>query len=165
MPSHVLLLALILAPADEPDRAAYRVLGHDRGKVAILDARGNVEWQFESKAEGHDIALLPGGNVLVHLGPATVGEVSRDKKVVWKYESKPTAATENPGAAAPAVAGAAARAAAARTSARRTVYGPVESVVVIVLVYVPGGTDGGTVSVSAPVSGVKVQAPAPPSGR
>src|SRR5262249_172165 len=78
------------AKAEEKiDRSAYRVLGHDRGKVAIVDAKGNLEWESPCRAEGHDIALLPSGNVLVRLDVATIGEVNKDKKVVWKYESKP----------------------------------------------------------------------------
>ena len=86
------LAALLLAApakADEKARPAYRVLGHDRGKVSIVGADGKVEWEFVSKCDGHDLAMLPSGNVLLALGPATVAEVSRDKKVVWKYESKP----------------------------------------------------------------------------
>lgn len=86
---NAVLLCMLLLPTAEPDRSTWRVLGHDRGKVAILDARGKVEWEFTSRCDGHDIALLPDGNVLLALGPATVGEVNRDKKVVWKYESKP----------------------------------------------------------------------------
>ncbi|MGL4551399.1 MAG: hypothetical protein ACRC33_09450 [Gemmataceae bacterium] len=85
----MLALILSLLAAAEPDRSTWRVVGHDRGKVAILDARGNVEWEFPNRGNGHDLALLPDGNVLLSLGDATVGEVSRDKKVVWKYESKP----------------------------------------------------------------------------
>ncbi len=86
--SPLLLLASIL-PAAEPDRSAYLVLGHDRGKVSLVDVRGAVKWQFASKCDGHDIAMLPSGNVLLALGPAKVGEVDRAGKVVWQYESKP----------------------------------------------------------------------------
>jgi len=52
--SYLLLVALL--PATDPGRL---VLGHDRGKVAILDAEGKVKWQFASKCDGHDIAMLP----------------------------------------------------------------------------------------------------------
>lgn len=82
------LLALLAARADA-DGPAYRVLGHDRGKVSLVDAKGDVTWEFPSKCDGHDLAMLPNGNVLLALGPATVAEVSPDKKVVWKYEAKP----------------------------------------------------------------------------
>src|SRR5262245_29618652 len=84
-----LLVTSPVAGQDKAARPAYRVLGHDRGKVSIVGADGKVEWEYPGKCDGHDLALLPSGNVLLALGPATVAEVSRDKKVVWKYESKP----------------------------------------------------------------------------
>ena len=73
------------------DRTAYRVLGHDRGKVSLVDAKGKVEWQYPAPSDGHDLQMLPNGNVLLATGRASIAEVSRDKKVVWKYESKPKA--------------------------------------------------------------------------
>ena len=73
------------------DRAAYRVLGHDRGKVSLVDAKGKVEWEYSAPSDGHDLQILPDGNVLMATGRASIAEVSRDKKVVWKYESKPKA--------------------------------------------------------------------------
>jgi hypothetical protein len=89
------LLALLpVAPAiaaDVPQTPAYRVLGNDRGKVAIIAAGGKVEWQYASRFDGHDLWLLPGGNVLLATGPARIAEVSREGKVVWQYESKPKA--------------------------------------------------------------------------
>jgi hypothetical protein len=72
-------------------KPAYRVLGHDKGKVAIVDAAGRVEWEYPSRVDGHDVWMLPNGNVLLAAGRATVAEVSRDKKVVWRYEAKPKA--------------------------------------------------------------------------
>jgi hypothetical protein len=82
-------------PKDDVDTQTatrnYRVLGHDKGKVAILDSKGKVEWEYPSRVDGHDIWLLPNGNVLLAAGPATVAEVTRDKKVVWQYEAKPKA--------------------------------------------------------------------------
>jgi hypothetical protein len=84
-----LLLAAPASGEDKKAQPAYRVLGHDRGKVSIVDAEGKLEWEYVSKCDGHDLAMLPSGNVLLALGPATVAEVSPEKKVVWKYESKP----------------------------------------------------------------------------
>src|SRR4051794_20793414 len=68
---------------------AHRVLAADKNKVALVDAAGKVEWEYANGRECHDLWLLPNGNVLLALGPATVGEVSPDKRVVWKYEAKP----------------------------------------------------------------------------
>lgn len=68
---------------------AYRVLAGDKGKVAIVDATGKVEWEFANKAETHDIQLLPNGNVLLPLPKSTVGEVDKNGKIVWQFECKP----------------------------------------------------------------------------
>jgi hypothetical protein len=67
----------------------YRVLAQDNGHVAIVDSRGNVEWEVECRHNSHDIALLDNGNLLVHVAPAKIAEVTRSKEVVWEYEAKP----------------------------------------------------------------------------
>ena len=89
----VLLIPMMSMSDDKPavDRTTYRILGHDRGKVSIVDSNGKVEWEFPAKSDGHDLWMLPNGNVLLATGSASIAEVSRDKKVVWKYESKPKA--------------------------------------------------------------------------
>ena len=73
------------------DTITHRVLAADKGHVAIVDAAGNVEWEFKNGAECHDLWLLPNGNVLLALSINTVGEVTPDKKIVWKYTAKPKA--------------------------------------------------------------------------
>jgi hypothetical protein len=74
-----------------PPATSYRVLGNDRGRVAIVDAAGHVEWEYASGYDGHDVWLLPGGNVLLAAGPGRIVEVSPSKEVVWSYESRPVA--------------------------------------------------------------------------
>ena len=92
-PARLLIAATILVGLPSPSRAAdpptYSVLGADNGRVAIVNARGEVEWEVPNKAEVHDLALLPNGHVLFPAGPTTVVEMTRDKKVVWKYEARP----------------------------------------------------------------------------
>ena len=62
-------MAFALTPAgggaDEPAKPSHRVLAADKGRVAIVNAKGEVEWEVPNKAEVHDIALLPNGNVLL----------------------------------------------------------------------------------------------------
>lgn len=80
---------LAAPPADDPPRpSAYRVLGADNGRVAILGSKGEIEWEYPNKAECHDLHLLPNGNILMATGRATVSEVTREKKIVWQYEAK-----------------------------------------------------------------------------
>ncbi len=83
----VLFLGAASVQAD--DKPVYRVLGNDKGKVAIVNARGEVEWEYPARFDGHDLSMLPTGNVLLAIGAARVAEVNRDNKIVWEYESKP----------------------------------------------------------------------------
>jgi outer membrane protein assembly factor BamB len=80
-------LGSIAVAADTP---SYRVLGSDKGKVAIVAASGAVEWEVSNPNEVHNVALLPNGNVMFTTkGPAVV-EMTPTKEIAWKYESKPT---------------------------------------------------------------------------
>lgn len=81
-----LSIHLSVVLADDP---AYRVLGQDKGKVSLVDAKGNVEWEYECRHGSHDIHQLANGNFLLHTGPTQITEVNREKKVVWQYDSKP----------------------------------------------------------------------------
>ncbi len=83
------VITLSLAAAAAADPPAYRVLAQDKGHVALVGKDGKVEWEVECKYNSHDIHLLPTGNFLLHTGPATVTEMTVDKKVVWRYEAKP----------------------------------------------------------------------------
>ncbi len=69
----------------------YKVLGADKKHVAIINSKGEVEWEVPNPdaREIHDIQALPNGGVLFQTGYTTVVEVNRDKKVVWKHESIP----------------------------------------------------------------------------
>ena len=83
------LLALpVVCPAAEP--TGRRVLGQDRGHIAIVSETGEVEWKFDNGGtQCHDLWRLPNGNVLLSTGPATVAEVTPEKKVVWSYKVEP----------------------------------------------------------------------------
>lgn len=85
----LVLCSLPLAAADTP---AYRVLAADRGtgKLAIVNAKGEVEWEFANKHDVHDLHLLPNGHILTHTSPTNVVEIDpKSKEIVWKYEAKP----------------------------------------------------------------------------
>jgi hypothetical protein len=87
-----LFLPIIIVTANGPNaRVTHRVLAADRstGKVAIVNAKGEVEWEFSNKHDVHDLHLLPNGNILTHTSHTTVVEVNRAKQIVWRYEAKP----------------------------------------------------------------------------
>jgi len=69
----------------------YRVLGADNKQVAIVNAKGEIEWSAPNKdaREIHDIQMMPDGNVLFQISYTTVVEMNRDKQVVWRYVAKP----------------------------------------------------------------------------
>lgn len=81
--------ALASAHLHATEPKSRRVLGEDGGRVAIVDEQGRVEWEYRAGAQSHDLWLLPNGNVLLAAGPATVAEVTTEKRVVWRYEAKP----------------------------------------------------------------------------
>ena len=82
---------LLIASAAIAAEPAYRVLAQDKGHVAIVNAKGEVEWEVECKHNSHDIALLDSGNLLLHTGHTTIVEMTPDKQVVWRYEAEPQA--------------------------------------------------------------------------
>jgi hypothetical protein len=86
-----LLLAASSYLAAEPEKVEHRFIAADRstGKVAIINTKGEVEWEYACKHDVHDLHVLPGGNLLVHTSPTKLVEVTPDKKVVWEYTSKP----------------------------------------------------------------------------
>ena len=90
----LLVLLGLAATGFAADKPAYRVLARDKGHVAIVNAKGEVEWEVACNHDAHDIALLPNGNVLMPLSATKIVEMSPEKKVVWEYESKPTAANK-----------------------------------------------------------------------
>jgi len=84
------LCAVLHVAAAEP-HSGYRVLGCDKGKVAIVDNAGKVEWEVPCKVTAHDLQLLANGNLLMPISDTTIVEITPDKKEVWKYESQPKA--------------------------------------------------------------------------
>ena len=98
MPFALAAIALLSQPvtAAEPSTHKHRVLGHDRGKVSIVEPDGKVSWEYPNPGTTHDLARLPNGNFLFQAGPAKVVEVSPEKEVVWSYTSKPAEPYEGP---------------------------------------------------------------------
>jgi hypothetical protein len=84
------LLGFFFAPLTAAEeKPAYRVLTQDKGHAAIVNAKGEVEWEVPCKYTSHDISMLPNGNVLLHTAAATVVEMTPEKKIVWQYVAKP----------------------------------------------------------------------------
>lgn len=84
----MLLLVLTLL-AQDSSKPAYRVLGADRGHVAIVEPGGSVSWETPTKTTPHALFLLPNGNLLFPTDDTTIVEMTPAKEVVWQYKSKP----------------------------------------------------------------------------
>jgi hypothetical protein len=75
------------AAADNP--VSHRIIAQGKDRIAIVSPKGEVEWEVPCAFTSHDIAVLPNGHFLLHMGPATVVEMTPEKKVVWQYVSRP----------------------------------------------------------------------------
>ncbi|MFO0957101.1 MAG: PQQ-binding-like beta-propeller repeat protein [Isosphaeraceae bacterium] len=97
-PTTALALLLVPAPgiAQESATVSHRVLGADRGRVAIVAADGKVEWEVPCKFQVHDLQRLPNGNILFHTSNTRVVEMTPAREVAWSYESRPKAGYDGP---------------------------------------------------------------------
>ena len=81
-----LLCALILlGSAVAAAGHRFACTDYSQGKVFLVDAAGKVEWSYDAP-NANDIWVLPNGNLLFNTGHG-VKEVTRDRKVVFAYES------------------------------------------------------------------------------
>jgi hypothetical protein len=87
----MLLLMTLLPALLAAEPAGHRFLAADkeRGRLAIISAQGEVEWEYTIKHDLHDLHLLPNGNVLTHISNTKTVEISPAKEIVWSYDSKP----------------------------------------------------------------------------
>jgi hypothetical protein len=89
--------ALISAPAaltmgrafaqDKP--VTHKVLVQGKGKVAIVNETGAIEWEAPCPGAAHDLHLLPNGNVLTQTRGNNIVEFDKEKQIVWQYQGKP----------------------------------------------------------------------------
>jgi outer membrane protein assembly factor BamB len=83
-----LALTLLVAVAESNAAdVAHTVLVQGKGKLAIVNTKGKIEWEMKWGGV-HDIWVLPNGNIMVQRGMREVCEIDRKtKKVVWSYDS------------------------------------------------------------------------------
>jgi hypothetical protein len=81
-------LPIHAARAEEP--VQHGVLVAANGRVAVLNAKGDVEWEVPNRFGGvHDVARLANGNLLFPTAADTVVEMTPERKIVWSYQAKP----------------------------------------------------------------------------
>ena len=76
---------LVLGSAVAAPGHRFACTDYTQGKVFLVDGAGKVEWTYDAP-HANDIWVLPNGNLLFNTGHG-VKEVTRDRKVVFTYES------------------------------------------------------------------------------
>src|SRR4051794_30039314 len=76
---------LVTATAQTSLRHRFVCTDYSQGKVFLVSAEGKVEWEIPA-ASCNDLWVLPNGNLLFNTGHG-VREVTRDKQVVFEYQS------------------------------------------------------------------------------
>lgn len=74
------------APAEPTNTHRFACTDYTQGKVFIVAADGQIEWEFQTTS-CNDLWVLPNGNLLFNTGQG-VKEVTRDRQVVFDYQSK-----------------------------------------------------------------------------
>lgn len=70
-------------------RTSHRVMAQDKRRIAIVNPDGSTDWTWENGAVAHDMHLLENGNVLAPVARNAVVEVTPEKEIAWRWESKP----------------------------------------------------------------------------
>jgi hypothetical protein len=84
----VFVLAALLSVAALSHAAGreFACADYSVGRVCLIDSAGQITWEHPAK-HCNDVWVLPSGNLLFTTGHGVL-EVTRDKQVVFKYESK-----------------------------------------------------------------------------
>jgi len=75
-----------VAPVQQGQGHEFACGDYSQGKVFIVNADGKIEWEYPAK-HCNDVWVLPSGNLLFVTGNG-VKEVTRDREVVFDYQSK-----------------------------------------------------------------------------
>lgn len=87
MKTNILLIALMCGAAlARAEGHRFACTDYSQGRVCLVGADGKVEWEYPAK-DSDDVWVLPNGNLLFNTGHG-VKEVTRDKQVVFDYQSK-----------------------------------------------------------------------------
>ena len=90
----VTILSVFCTRLFAEDAPVYRIFASDKGRVAIVGDKGEVEWEAPTKVDVHDLWLLPNGNRLFPIARNHVVEMTPEQKLVWEYTSKPVPANK-----------------------------------------------------------------------
>jgi hypothetical protein len=80
------LLLAGLAPAAPTNSHAFACADYTQGSIFIMAPDGTIDWEYQTTS-CNDLWVLPNGNLLFNTGHG-VKEVTREKQVVFDYQSK-----------------------------------------------------------------------------
>lgn len=84
-------LASVAVHGQEPTLTAsghpFACADYTGGKIFIISAAGEVQWEYSGAKDSNDLWVLPTGNLLFTTGHGVV-EMTREQKVVFEYQSK-----------------------------------------------------------------------------
>lgn len=83
---YLILCCLLATQFAKAGRHPFACTDYSQGKVFIVDADGKAGWEYPAKS-CNDLWVLPNGNLLFNTGHG-VREVTREKKIVFDYQSK-----------------------------------------------------------------------------
>ena len=91
-----LLLLLPFTLLAKEDRLILIGASYGKNILAICEANGSVVWESQTggpKATNnhtghHDVQFLPDGNILFHDSWSVTSEITLQKEIVWKHDSK-----------------------------------------------------------------------------
>ncbi len=86
LPAILLFSFLQLSLLSQPIKHSFVCTDYTQGKVFIISDEGKAIWEYPA-IRCNDVWMLPNGNILFNTGNG-VKEVTRDKKIVFQYESK-----------------------------------------------------------------------------
>jgi outer membrane protein assembly factor BamB len=79
------------AIAADDEKVTHRFAAAIKGKVAVIDKDGKIEWEAASgKWVPHDLQVLENGNILFTKEANLIVELNKKGQTVWEYRSKPS---------------------------------------------------------------------------
>ncbi|HEV7226442.1 MAG TPA: PQQ-binding-like beta-propeller repeat protein [Pirellulales bacterium] len=83
----IVSLGLAIVLATSAAAAQHRLVVQGRGKLAIVDRQGKIEWDMPWNGI-HDIHVLKNGQIMVQQGAAKIVQIEpATRQVVWSYDS------------------------------------------------------------------------------
>jgi|WetSurSiteA1Bulk_404760.scaffolds.fasta_scaffold30666_2 hypothetical protein len=82
----ILLISIYNLSGQSPERHSFACTDYTQGMVFIFSEEGKILWQYPAE-KCNDLWALPNGNLMFNTGKG-VKEVTRDKEIVFNYESE-----------------------------------------------------------------------------